>query len=111
LGARRYYNLLRRADVMVGNSSSGIWEAPSFQLPAVNIGDRQRGRTRAGNVIDVPVERNEIRRGVEKALSTDFRSSIRNIVNPYGDGHAAPRIVDILRTVPLGRELLMKRMK
>ena len=109
LGERRYISLLRHADLMVGNSSSGIIEAPSFALPVVNVGTRQQGRLRAGNVIDVGCRREEIFRGIEAALRPEFRNRLRGIANPYGDGHAAPRIVRVLREVPLDRRLVEKK--
>jgi GDP/UDP-N,N'-diacetylbacillosamine 2-epimerase (hydrolysing) len=113
LGQQKYYSLLALADCMVGNSSSGIWEAPSFQLPVVNVGDRQAGRLRAGNVIDVAVEPDAIVRGLRQALSPEFRESLRNVTNPYGDGQSAQRIVNALRAIepgpPTRQKLLRKR--
>ena len=75
---------------MVGNSSSGLIEAPSFELPVVNIGDRQRGRLRAINVIDVGHGRAEIAAGIARALDPGFRRRLAGLPNPYGDGRAAP---------------------
>lgn len=108
LGQDRYYGLLALADVLIGNTSSGIWEAPSFELPVVNVGPRQDGRLRAGNVIDVPAEREAIAQAIAKALDPSFRSGLSGLVNPYGDGHAAERIVDVLRTVELDHRLIAK---
>jgi len=111
LGSRRYLSLLRMAAAIVGNSSSGIFEAPSFRLPAVNIGTRQHGRLRACNVIDVGHERAAIVQGVRHALGDrEFRDALRECRNPYGDGHAAPRTVDILRRLTLVPALLTKWM-
>ena len=102
LGQLRYLSLLKNASLMIGNSSSGIIEAPSFELPVVNIGDRQKGRIRAANVIDVPVcEQNEIETALNKAVSKDFKESIKGLKNPYGEGHTSEKIVEILRTVSL----------
>ena len=109
LGDRAYVSLLEHAAAMVGNSSSGLIEAPSFGLPVVNIGSRQRGRLRGANVIDVGYDRDEILRGIEAALAPGFRERLRDAPNPYGDGHAAPRIVEILRRVPLDARLIQKR--
>ena len=109
LGDDVYASLLRQADLMVGNSSSGVIEAASFALPAVNIGDRQRGRVRAANVIDVGHGRDEIAAGIRRALSPDFRPPLAGLRNPYGDGHAAPRIVSVLARVELGPRLITKR--
>ena len=109
LGHRRYYSLLALADAMVGNSSSGIWEAPSFSLPAVNVGERQQGRTRAGNVIDVRFDADAISKAIQRALQPQFRGSLHGMRNPYGDGHASRRIVEELKRVPLDHRLLQKR--
>jgi UDP-N-acetylglucosamine 2-epimerase (non-hydrolysing)/GDP/UDP-N,N'-diacetylbacillosamine 2-epimerase (hydrolysing) len=86
---------------MVGNSSSGIMEAASFALPAVNVGMRQLGRERARNVIDAPAETAAILSAITRALSLEFRESLRGMVNPYGDGSAATTIARVLTTVPL----------
>ena len=109
LGDDVYCSLLREADVMVGNSSSGIIEAPTFALPVVNVGDRQRGRLRARNVLDVGLERTAIAAAIERALAPDFRRGLQGLVNPYGDGRAAPRIARVLREVALDPRLVRKR--
>jgi UDP-hydrolysing UDP-N-acetyl-D-glucosamine 2-epimerase len=109
LGDDVYTSLLREADVMVGNSSSGIIEAPTFALPVVNVGDRQRGRLRAANVLDVGHDRQAIAAAIHRALDPAFRRSLTGLVNPYGDGHAAPRIARVLRSVELGPRLTRKR--
>lgn len=109
LGSQAYFSLLQYSAAMVGNSSSGIVEAASFRLPVVNIGDRQRGRVRAANVIDVGCARQAIVAGVRQALSARFRARLADLVNPYGDGHAAGRIVTVLMRVPLDKTLLFKR--
>ena len=109
LGDDVYLSLLRHADAMIGNSSSGLIEAPSFELPVVNVGARQAGRLRAANVVDVGPERDEILAGLEAALAPAFREGLRGMTNPYGDGHAAERIVRVLRTVELGPTLTRKR--
>lgn len=102
LGQLKYLSLLRHASVMVGNSSSGLLEAPSFGLPVVNIGNRQEGRIRAANVIDVKEpRRGPIKKGIEKALSDEFRSSLSGIENPYGKGETSDRIVEVLRCISI----------
>lgn len=108
LGSANYVGLMRRAAAMVGNSSSGLIEAPSAGLPVVNIGDRQRGRPRAGNVIDVPFDAQTIAAAVRRAVSPEFRAGFAGLVNPYGDGRAAERIAARLREVPIDRRLLVK---
>lgn len=110
LGTRDYLSMMAHAGVMVGNSSSGIIEAPSLGLPVVNIGTRQHGRTRAANVVDVGYGREDIIYGINKALQRAFRRSLRNLVNPYGTGDAAATIVERLKTVPLTEErFLLKK--
>ncbi|SRR5260221_53797 len=96
-GQQVYYGLLSVVDVMIGNSSSGIWEAPSFELPVVNIGERQAGRHRAANVIDVPFDDKLIRAALYRALTPEFRVSLHGIDSPYGDGQASKRILAILK--------------
>jgi UDP-N-acetylglucosamine 2-epimerase (non-hydrolysing)/GDP/UDP-N,N'-diacetylbacillosamine 2-epimerase (hydrolysing) len=109
LPAVRYWSLLRHAAVLVGNSSSGIMEAPSIPLPSVNVGLRQHGRERARSVLDAPAEAGAIARAIDEARAPAFRESLRGIENPYGDGDAARRIARVLAEVPLGEELLRKK--
>lgn len=108
LGTQAYFSLMRHTAAMVGNSSSGVIEAASFELPVVNVGARQRGRIRSKNVIDVGDSRAEIVAGIKKAVSPQFRASLKDLVNPYGDGQAAGRIVETLKRVDLAK-LLYKR--
>ncbi|MGI9862423.1 UDP-N-acetylglucosamine 2-epimerase [Moorella naiadis] len=114
LGSRGYLGLMRLASVVVGNSSSGIIEAPSFHVPTVNIGERQKGRIRAASIIDVPCKKEEIVKGIKKALEDrDFRQRLKGVVNPYdpyGDGNVSGRIVKVLEEIPLDRKLLEKRL-
>jgi UDP-N-acetylglucosamine 2-epimerase len=109
LGTRKYFSLMRHAAAMVGNSSSGIIEAPSLGLPVVNIGARQAGRTRAANVIDVGGGRTEIAAGIARATEPGFRAGLAGRPNPYGDGGAAARVVEALKRVALGPTLTAKR--
>jgi UDP-N-acetylglucosamine 2-epimerase (non-hydrolysing)/GDP/UDP-N,N'-diacetylbacillosamine 2-epimerase (hydrolysing) len=104
-----YWSLLRCADLLIGNSSSGIMEAASFAVPAVNIGIRQRGRERDRNVLDATPNTENILDRIAAALDPSFRRSLAGMRNPYGDGHAAGRIVQVLASAPLGEELLIKR--
>ncbi len=108
LGVRRYFNLMRYCAAMVGNSSSGLIEAPSLQLPVVNVGSRQAGRLRGANVIDVPCATAPIVEGIRRAVSPDFRAALASQLNPYGDGHAAGRIVEKLLNVTLDDRLVKK---
>lgn len=105
----KYWSLLANAALLAGNSSSGIMETASLALPTVNIGLRQKGRTRAANVIDAAPDVDSILRAVEKGLSADFRESLNGMTNPYGDGFASERIAEILASAPLGEKLLIKR--
>jgi UDP-N-acetylglucosamine 2-epimerase (non-hydrolysing)/GDP/UDP-N,N'-diacetylbacillosamine 2-epimerase (hydrolysing) len=109
LDAMTYWSLLRHVDVMIGNSSSGIMETASFALPTVNIGLRQKGRERARNVLDAEADATSILARIAEARSPAFRASLEGMTNPYGDGHAAERIVEVLITVPTGPKLLIKR--
>jgi UDP-hydrolysing UDP-N-acetyl-D-glucosamine 2-epimerase len=109
LGTQGYFSLMHYAAAMVGNSSSGIIEAASFALPVVNIGDRQRGRIHAENVLDAACERAAITKTVQRAVAPQFRDRLRGLVNPYGDGYASTRIVNRLKEIPLDTSLIMKR--
>ena len=109
LGTEAYLSLMALAAAMVGNSSSGIIEAASLKLPVVNIGNRQRGRVRAANVIDVGHARKEVLRGILEAVSLGFRARLKDLVNPYGQGEAADKIVRVLKSTAINDQLLMKR--
>jgi len=105
-----YLSFLNIAEVMIGNSSSGIIEAPSFKLPVVNVGSRQDGRLRACNVIDMPYGRESVIRGIKKAIYDEsFKKQLKHCKNPYGDGNASGRISQILSEIKLDRELIQKR--
>jgi UDP-hydrolysing UDP-N-acetyl-D-glucosamine 2-epimerase len=105
LGAENYFAALSHMDLVVGNSSSGLYEAPSFGIPTVNVGARQKGRLRAASVIDCPAERNAIGDAIRAALARGRRPT----ENPYGDGHASERIVAVLKSLIDPRQLLVKR--
>jgi UDP-hydrolysing UDP-N-acetyl-D-glucosamine 2-epimerase len=109
LDAVTYWSLLRQAQVFLGNSSSGIMETACFAVPTVNIGERQRGRERAANVIDAPANREAVLSAIALARSSKFRESLRGMTNPYGDGTASETILEVLTSAPLGRKLLAKR--
>ena len=108
LDAVTFWSLLRQADALVGNSSSGIMEAASFALPVVNVGMRQQGRERARNVIDVPAEASAICTALDRALNPTFREDLTGMTNPYGEGVAAEIIASVLCSVPMD-ELLIKQ--
>jgi UDP-hydrolysing UDP-N-acetyl-D-glucosamine 2-epimerase len=109
LGSHRYRGVLTRVGAVVGNSSSGLIEAACVPVPAVNVGDRQAGRDRGGNVIDVAPDRDRILDGIARALSPAFRAGLASLQNPYGDGEAAGRIVSVLADLPDRERLLRKR--
>jgi UDP-hydrolysing UDP-N-acetyl-D-glucosamine 2-epimerase len=108
-GLQGYFSAMNLAAAMVGNSSSGIIEAMSFGLPVVNIGMRQTGRLRAGNVIDVKADRMEIAAAIQKAVRPEFREGFRGAANPYGDGHASRIIYERIKSIELGPRLTTKR--
>ena len=104
-----YWSLLSQVDLLLGNSSSGIMEAASFALPVVNIGIRQQGRERARNMLDADANANSIVEKIEKANSETFRLTLKDMKNPYGDGNASQTIVNVLTSVPLNEQLLIKQ--
>lgn len=105
-----YAGLMSAAAVLVGNSSSGLLEAPSFELPAVNIGRRQTGRVRGRNVVDCGNSVDAIFEAVQRCLVPSFRASLKGMTNPYGDGRSSERIVEVLKTIPVDEKLMMKEL-
>ena len=105
-----YISLMKVVSVLIGNSSSGIIEAPSFHLPVVNIGTRQEGREMAENIIDVSYNKNEIIKAVKKALyDNEFKKKVKKCLNPYGHGKAGKRIMKILSEIKIDDKLLRKK--
>jgi len=105
-----YIGLMSAASVIVGNSSSGIIEAPTFCLPAVNIGRRQECRYQAKNVINVKEHKADlIIAAIRRALTNKFRTALRGIENPYGDGHSSRKILSILEKIEINKNLVYKR--
>ncbi len=107
-GSQAYFSMMAQAAAMVGNSSSGIIEAASFRLPVVNIGSRQDGRFAPENVIHVGDTAADIAAGIARATDPDFRDGLQQLSNPYGDGRAAERMVEVLRGLELNRSLIEK---
>lgn len=106
-----YLGLLRNANCIAGNSSSGLLEAPTFKIPAVNIGRRQNLRFRGVNVIDVEFNEKEIVQAIHKALTPEFHDFLQvNCVNPYGDGHSSKRILDLLINTKIDEKWLIKKL-
>lgn len=107
---REYLSLMGVASVLVGNSSSGIIEAPSFHLPVVNIGRRQEGRERAGNILDVDYDRNQIKKAIKKAIyDKKFKAKVKNCISPYSNGRASEKIVRQLSKLKIEEKLLHKK--
>ena len=105
-----YLNLLKYADVMIGNSSSGIMEAPSYKLPVINLGIRQNGREQSTNILNIDHDKKLIKEALEKALYDEkFREMVSNCVNPYGDGKTGERIADILASIEINDKLTQKQ--
>lgn len=105
-----YLNLLKYADVMIGNSSSGIMEAPSYKLPVINLGIRQNGREQSTNILNIDHNKKLIKEALEKALYDEkFREMVSNCVNPYGDGKTGERIADILASIEINDKLTQKQ--
>ena len=108
LGTQHYFSLMRIAHAMLGNSSSGIIEAASFNLPVINIGTRQQGRLHGENVLDVPCQETAILYAFDQISHSVFTAYIENMINPYGDGQTTPRILSVLKETPLDNRLMMK---
>jgi UDP-N-acetylglucosamine 2-epimerase (non-hydrolysing)/GDP/UDP-N,N'-diacetylbacillosamine 2-epimerase (hydrolysing) len=104
LGQLRYISLMSQVDLVAGNSSSGVLEAPSLNLPTVDIGDRQKGRERASSVFNAPSERKAITAAIAKALAHGRQP----VVSPYGDGKSSQRFADVIAAIPDFRQLLKK---
>ncbi len=101
LGQLRYFSCMAIVDGVIGNSSSGIAETPSFKIPTVNIGDRQKGRLKASSVIDCGTRSEEITTAINRIYDEDFRANLQLTVNPYGDGGATTKIMKILQGLNL----------
>jgi len=105
LGQLRYLSALQFVDAMVGNSSSGLAEAPSFKIGTINIGDRQKGRLKATSVIDCEPDQKSIERAFEKLYSNEFQKCLKNVQNPYGDGCASLKIIKEIKKTELSNIL------
>ena len=101
LGQKRYLSMIKYVDLVVGNSSSGLLEVPSFKKATINIGDRQKGRTKAKSVIDCKPERKSILEAIEKAYTKDFIKTLKFVKNPYGEGGASKKIVNTIEMFSL----------
>jgi GDP/UDP-N,N'-diacetylbacillosamine 2-epimerase (hydrolysing) len=108
LGSLRYLSALQYVDAVIGNSSSGLLEAPTFKIATVNIGDRQRGRLCAESVLHCEPNAESIRLAIKKAFSEEFTAGLKNLINPYGDGGASLKIKQIIKQVRLDQMLKKK---
>ena len=108
LGQLRYLSCMQFVDGVVGNSSSGLAEAPSMGIGTIDIGDRQRGRLRAASVIHCEPSKEQITQALGKLFSPAFKASLVQVINPYGTGGASQRIVEVLATHPLD-QLIKKK--
>ncbi|NQT06203.1 MAG: UDP-N-acetylglucosamine 2-epimerase (hydrolyzing) [Candidatus Omnitrophica bacterium] len=106
MGQRKYLSTMQFVDAVVGNSSSGIIEAPSFKIGTVNIGDRQKGRIRTESIIDCSPRKEDIKKAIRKLYTPEFQKTLKRIKSPYGDGSASKRIAKIIKTV---KGLLLKK--
>ncbi|MCK7630247.1 UDP-N-acetylglucosamine 2-epimerase [Shewanella putrefaciens] len=101
LGQLRYLSALQYVDAVVGNSSSGIVEAPSFKVATINLGNRQKGRVRAASTLDVAVDTEQLVAAFQTIDTTEFKTLLRDVVNPYGQGNSSHLVVDVLKQVDL----------
>ncbi len=109
LGVRRYLSLMKFAEFVLGNSSSGIIETPAFRVPTVNIGDRQRGRLQSESIVNCGTSKSEIVKAIKKAMSDEHREACRRVISPYGDGHAAELIADKAVEIVLTNNIDLKK--
>ncbi|MFW3345767.1 UDP-N-acetylglucosamine 2-epimerase [Aliarcobacter butzleri] len=105
LGQLRYLSALQYVDAVVGNSSSGILEVPSFKIATINIGDRQKGRIKAQSVVDINPLKKEILRALESIYTKDFKEMLKNVSNPYGEGGSTEQIKSIIKNTKLNNIL------
>jgi len=108
LGQLRYLSCLRHVNAVVGNSSSGLAEAPSFRIGTINIGDRQRGRLKAKSVIDCEPNQQSIQKAFERLYSNAFQEQLTSVQNPYGEGGASEKIVKMLKNLRFEDQLKKK---
>ena len=109
LGMRRYLSALKYSTMVIGNSSSGLVEAPTFGIPTVNIGDRQKGRLQASSVINCKPNAISIKQAIDKALTEEFRKVAKEAINPYGDGNTSEKIVEVIKEYVLGEKINLKK--
>jgi GDP/UDP-N,N'-diacetylbacillosamine 2-epimerase (hydrolysing) len=104
MGHLNYLSTLQFVDGVVGNSSSGLMEAPTFNIGTINIGDRQKGRLKAKSVINCEPTKESIQNAVDTLYSENFQKMLQSIVNPYGEGDSTEKIMDLLKNKPIPEE-------
>ena len=110
LGVLNYHSLITLCEFVIGNSSSGIVEVSFFKIPTVNVGDRQKGRVRHKSVIDVDYSVEEISKGIEKAMSKEFKAELIDMEYKFGDGKAAEKMVEIIKNIKIDEKLMRKNL-
>ena len=110
LGNNRYLSLIPHCEFVIGNSSSGINEAPFFRIPTINIGDRQKGRVRHESIVDTDYSVSSIVKGIKNALEPNFRKRLKKMKYKFGDGHAAERILKILKDIKINEQFMRKKL-
>jgi len=109
LGTTRYLSALKYSAVVIGNSSSGLVEAPSFCIPTINIGDRQKGRMQSNSVINCEPIVDDIDNAIQLALSDSFKNKVKETINPYGDGYTSVKVVASIRDYLLNKSIELKK--
>ncbi len=101
LGHKLYLSIINHSDCVIGNSSSGLSEAPYFKKPTINIGDRQKGRIKVKSIIDTEMNSKKISNALKKIEKTDFKKNLKNVISPYGSGGAGKKIIKILKKIDI----------
>ena len=109
LGIQRYLSLLKYSEFVLGNSSSGIIEAPCFGIPTINIGDRQKGRIQASSIINCQPNKEDIVRSIKKALSPEFKCIAKSTINPYGEGDTSVNILNTIKSFLIDKKIDLKK--
>jgi GDP/UDP-N,N'-diacetylbacillosamine 2-epimerase (hydrolysing) len=105
----KYLSALKYCSMVIGNSSSGLLEAPSFGIPTINIGDRQKGRMQAISVVNCEPTQEEISRAIEIALSDSFARKAEKAVNPYGSGDTSDKVINVVKEYVLNEKINLKK--
>ena len=110
LGSLRYLSAMNICEAIIGNSSSALIEAPFLKKPVVNIGNRQKGRLMADNIIECGYEENEMFEAINKAISNKFKEKVKKVKSLYGEGNTSEEIVKVLKNAQIDVKLLMKKL-